>query len=587
MGPIAVVASGVVSPLGEGEAGTSIGAPGERPRSVVGLDAILAGQGLSRPRAARVAVPPRDGVDRAAWLLERAAVGLVAELDRVLPGWRSRRGALFIGSSGGGMPSLERALALRAEKQPIPPELARAATYAGPLFVLDAVFDPTWPRTHLLAACVSSTVAIGLGCRALDRGDVDLVIAGGYDALSSFIASGFEALGATTASEPRPFRATRDGMALGEGAALVALARAADVAPVLGTVLGFGTTSDAVHVTAPDPAGKGLIRAAEAALSDAGLRADAVDLVSAHATATPHNDGAETAALAAILGRDAERVVVHPYKAVVGHTLGAAGAIEMLAALTAMRRGVLPAALGAGAPEPDFACRLLEANESGTVRHAIKLSSAFGGSNAALVLGPPAVGAGVRPRAPVSPGRSVRVAHEGAHVAEPDRALMTRRTRLDEIRVERLDRASALAVTAVARVLEAEPAFAAAPERVAIIVATEVGSLEQNELFDSRRREQGARGVEPRRFPATSPNLPAGVCSIAFGLLGPSFAVGGGPGAAEGALLVARLLLTASNADVVIVVVVDDVGSVARDLLRAGSVPDPVDGARAIVLVSP
>jgi len=585
MSPIAVVASGVVSPLGEGEAGVSIGEPGERPRSAVAVDPILKKEGLLRPRAARVALTVPPLVDRAAWLLERAALGLVAELDRVLPDWRSRRGALFIGSSGGGMPSLERALALRAAKEPVPPELARAATYAGPLAVLDPLFAPAWPRTQLLAACVSSTVAIGIGCRALDAGDVDFVIAGGYDALSSFIASGFEALGATSADEPRPFRATRDGVALGEGAALVALARATDVAPVLGSVLGFGTTSDAVHVTAPDPAGKGLIRAANAALADAGLRAEAVDLVSAHATATPHNDGAETAALAAVLGRDAERVVVHPYKAVVGHTLGAAGAIEVLAALGAMRRGILPAALGSGALEPDFACRLLEKNERGRVQTVIKLSSAFGGSNAALVLGPPASETSVRRGARAK--RSVRVAHEGARITAPDPALLARRTRLDEIRVERLDRASALAVTAVAQAFDAEPALlAVAPERVAIIVATEVGSLEQNELFDARRREQGARGAEPRRFPATSPNLPAGVCSIAFGVLGPSFAVGGGPGAADAASGVARLLIAAGDADLVIVVVVDDVGSVVRDLLRAGSVAQPADGAKAICLVS-
>ena len=128
----------------------------------------------------------------------------------------------------------------------------------------------------------------------------------------------------------------------------------------------------------------------------------------------------------------------------------------------------------------------------------------------------------------------------------------------------------------MARALDAVPALLEAdPARVAVIVGTELGSLEENETFDARRRERGAKAVDPRRFPATSPNLPAGLCSIAFGFRGPSFAVGGGPGAAPSAHAVATLLVRSGDADVVLVVLVDDAGPVSRDLVTALGRPLP------------
>jgi 3-oxoacyl-[acyl-carrier-protein] synthase-1/3-oxoacyl-[acyl-carrier-protein] synthase II len=580
--PIAVVAQGAISPLGEGEDGVAVGAAGEIPSTAIRRDEALVAAGLVHPHTARVRLETPAGTDRAAFLLERAARGLVAALERTLPDWRTRRVAVFVGTSGGGMPSLERVLARRAAGEAVPPGLARAALYDGPLAVLDAFFGPAWPRTQVLAACVSSTVAIGLACRALDAGDVDLAIAGGYDALTPFIATGFEALGATTSGTPRPFRRERDGMALGEGAALIALARSGDAPGPLGTVLGFGASSDAVHVTAPDREGRGLAAAARTALDDAGLAPDVIDLVSAHATSTPHNDAAETAALRAALGSEADRVAVHPFKAVIGHTLGAAGVLEVLAALSALRAGVAPAALGDGELEPGFTARLPPCNEPVKGRHALKLSAAFGGSNAVLVLGPPSTPGA--PQRAVSPRRRARLLHEGAAVVEPDLALLAARTNLDDLRISRLDRASALVVTAVARALEAVPALGSTdPARVAVIVGTETGSLEANEVFDARRRERGARAVDPRRFPATSPNLPAGLCSIAFGFRGPSFAVEGGPRAAESARRVATALVAGGDADLAVAVLVDDVGAVAQDLFRFAELAVPRDGARATV----
>jgi 3-oxoacyl-[acyl-carrier-protein] synthase-1/3-oxoacyl-[acyl-carrier-protein] synthase II len=311
------------------------------------------------------------------------------------------------------------------------------------------------------------------------------------------------------------------------------------------------------------------------------LPAAAIELVSAHATATQHNDAAEAAALRRIFGSDAERMVVHPFKAVVGHTLGAAGALETLAALDAMRAEILPGAVGKNSLDPAFAGRLLARNAAGRAATCLKLSAAFGGANAALVLaarrGEPSTRVSAAPR-----WRPVTLLHAGPRVSEPDLELLAARTRLDELRRSRLDRASALAVTAAAGALAALPTLD--PLTTAVVVGTSAASLEADELFDLRRRERGAAFVEPRRFPATSPNLPAGWCAIAFGWQGPNVAVGGGPGASEQALLVGHDLVASGDAEHAVVITCDDVGSVTRDVFSAAEMPAPEDGAQVCVL---
>ncbi len=278
MTPAEVVAAGAVSALGSGPDAWFAGEPGARASTLVVRDDELAAAGLQRPRAARVRGLP-EGDDRAATLLESAACQLVRQLDERLPDWRARRVGVAVGTSGGGMPTLVRAFELIEQGSALSHSVARGASYFGPLAALDAALGvDAVERVQVLAACASSTAAIALGCRWLDLGLVDLVVAGGYDALSVFIAAGFEALVATTASAPAPFRATRDGMALGEGAALLALARAGDgAAEALGAILGAGLSSDAVHVTAPDRTGSGLATAARRALADAGIDPAGID----------------------------------------------------------------------------------------------------------------------------------------------------------------------------------------------------------------------------------------------------------------------------------------------------------------------
>jgi len=579
MRPIAIIAAGVVSPLGEGAAGYAVGELGARPETRVRPDTELAAAGLRRPNAARAALASSTPGDRAHALLDRALSLLFTDLARTLPSFRKLRLGLVLGTSSGGLGSLSELLAARARGQAIVQEQALSASYFGPLRALERWALSPARLTQVLVACASSTVAMGIGCRWLEADVCDLVIAGGYDALTTFAAAGFEALGATTASVPRPFRRDRDGLALGEGAALVALSRTAE-SPALGYVLGFGLGCDAVHVTAPDRTGAGLARAARTALLDAELEPSRVDLISAHATATPFNDSAEGHAIAAVIGATAERVVVHPFKAIAGHTLGAAGTLETLAALSAARQGILPAAYGDGELESEFPARLCSQNQPGNAAHLLKLSTAFGGANAALVLSPqlPRRVAGARPH------RRVRLRGLGEPQLAPDVALIARATGIAEQDLERYDRPSLLCLSAVSSLLQSQELAPEARKSCGVIVGTMSASLEVNEMFAARLRERGARGAEPRRFPATSPNLAPGRAAIAFGLQGLNFSVGASPAAALEALLLSVELLAAGDAQSLLVVAVEDVGPVVREVFDKALLPQPAPGAIAALL---
>lgn len=576
MKPAAVITASAISGLGRGEDAYRVPAPGAPAESAIFPDADLIAADLAKPRAARASI---TGADRAPALLTYVAGDLAARLDREIPSWRDLRVGLVLGTSSGGLESQSRALDVVARGEHLDAELARGATYFAPLRALAALGVVPVRSAQVLAACASSTVALGLGARWLDAGEVDLVIAGGYDAVSRFVAAGFEAIGATSASPMQPFRVGRAGMSLGEGAALIALAP--DFRSAIGYVLGFGAASDAVHATAPDPEGRGLERACLAALGDAGLAAEQVDVVSAHATATPYNDSAEGRAIAGALGAWAPRAVVHAFKASIGHTLGAAGALETLAVLSALRRRLLPASLGSGALDPELTARLCEVSEVGEPRHALKLSAAFGGANAALVVGRDRPERASR-RDEGRVRRSASVAALGPVAIRADGALIAAMSRMPSERVQRLDPLSALVATAVASLVRRRGV--PLDPRAGVIVGTTSATLEANAEFAERPRARGARSAEPRRFPATSPNLAPGQCSIAFGVVGPAFAVGSGPDAAVEAVEVALDLVRAGDAPEIVVVAAELGGDVTSAFWRAAGWVEPEAGARALIV---
>ena len=202
------------------------------------------------------------------------------------------------------------------------------------------------PAITTCSACSSGLGAIALGMTLLRTNQVDLVIAGGYDPVSEYVYAGFDSLRLVAESDARPFAKGRDGMKIAEGYAVVAIQREADAQShsrkPLASLLGYGETSDSHHLTQPHPGGEGAARAARAALSAAGLPPQAIGLVAAHATSTPNNDAAEFAGLSLAFGDRTKDLPVVAFKSHVGHTLGGAGATELILSLLALRDQTFP-----------------------------------------------------------------------------------------------------------------------------------------------------------------------------------------------------------------------------------------------------
>jgi 3-oxoacyl-[acyl-carrier-protein] synthase II len=294
----------------------------------------------------------------------------------------------------------------------------RGSQYVSPLSVplmmsnagagaLSMRHDLRGPSFAVSSACASGAHAIGSALRMLQCGEADAVVAGGSEAgLTPLARAAFSALDALSQTGvSRPFDARRDGFVMGEGAAVMVLERAgaasARGARVLGTVRGYGASSDAHHLTAPRDDGRGQAAAMTAALADAGVAAEQIDYVNAHGTSTPLNDRAETQAIKLALGEHAMRIPVSSTKSAIGHLLGAAGAVEAVATLLALRDRIAPPTLGLSEPDEGLdldyvpgAARPLtrggngDSAERGADGPVLALSNSFGfgGHNAVLCL---------------------------------------------------------------------------------------------------------------------------------------------------------------------------------------------------------
>jgi 3-oxoacyl-[acyl-carrier-protein] synthase II len=253
------------------------------------------------------------------------------------------------------------------------------------------------PSYGVVSACAAGTHAIGSAMRTIQAGDATAVVAGGTEAaLTPLARAAFVAVEALSESGiSRPFDVRRDGFVMGEGAGALVLengerARARG-ARILAVLRGYGATSDAFHITAPPASGEGAARAISRALADAGVKPEEVVYVNAHGTSTPINDAAETNALKAALGEHARRVPISSTKSSIGHLLGAAGAVEAVATILALRERTIPPTLGLEEPDPELdldyvplVARALEVNGDRPI--AISNSFGFGGHNAVLCL---------------------------------------------------------------------------------------------------------------------------------------------------------------------------------------------------------
>lgn len=250
----------------------------------------------------------------------------------------------------------------------------------------------------VVSACSSGAHAIGCALRMIQYDDADAVVVGGAEAtLTPF---GFGSFNSMQALSPtgisRPFDARRDGFVMGEGAGVLVLEEASAAAErgatVLGEVTGYGSTSDAYHLTAPEPSGAAATRAIELALSDAGIGPDSVDYINAHGTSTQLNDAAETAALKRALGEErARKIPISSTKSAIGHLLGAAGAVEAVATVKTLATRVIPPTVGYEVPDPDCDLDYVPGEarplvlSNGHPPVAISNSFAFGGHNVTLV----------------------------------------------------------------------------------------------------------------------------------------------------------------------------------------------------------
>jgi 3-oxoacyl-[acyl-carrier-protein] synthase II len=360
-------------------------------------------EGMEKLVGSEVELPPEDALP--SWVDEDAARARCVHLalaasrramnDAALPAdraWREQAGVI-LGSTmaeerqvsdlddrfaATGLPSIDAGFLTRCDPHRLASVVARQHALGGPVLMTTT-------------ACSSGNAALALAYEQVASGTTDLVVAGGADTFTRAVFTGFLRLGALSKSFCRPFDKRRDGVTFGEGAGALVLERLDHArrrgARVHAEVAGYGMSNDAHHITAPEPNGEGFVRAMRQALALTGTDARQVDYVSAHGTGTPYNDLGETRAMKAVFGDRAAQVPISSIKSMLGHTNGAASAIEAVACVLALtHQGVPPTA---SLTEPDPECDLDYVPLTGRSRPVstcLNLSAGFGGFNVCLVL---------------------------------------------------------------------------------------------------------------------------------------------------------------------------------------------------------
>jgi 3-oxoacyl-[acyl-carrier-protein] synthase II len=385
---VVVTGLGVTSPFGAGVkaywAGLAAGACAIRPLTLIDATGFRCRIAAEVPEvgagSARRSRADRLALGAAAEALEDAGLSPADRADA----------ALVVGAVGGGMLEAERWYWARARGERSPGWAAslRAMLPAVHAETLAHRLGLNGPRHTVVTACSSGAVALAEAAELIADGVVDVAMAGGVDAITRMCFMGFNALKLLDPEPCRPFDRDRRGMSIGEGAAFVVL-ESAERARARGRrahaeLAGHGTTTDAYHVTAPQPQGEGMVRAMRAALAAAGLSPTDVGYVNAHGTATPHNDRVEASAITQVFG--AGRPLVSSTKSMIGHTMAGAGSLEAVATVLALTHEIVPPTANLTTPDPEveFDCVPRVARDA-AVEHAMSNSFGFGGQNIALV----------------------------------------------------------------------------------------------------------------------------------------------------------------------------------------------------------
>jgi 3-oxoacyl-[acyl-carrier-protein] synthase II len=394
---VVITGVGAVTPLG-------VGADVLLRRWVAGEVGIVDGEGACRDFVATDHLSKKEirRADRFAHFAMTAGDEALAQggwdVGGELP-YPSERISCVLATGIGGLGSLEAQHDLLRDEGP-----RAVSPLSVPLFMPNAGAGTLSMRYGLrgqsfsvASACAAGSHAIGVAMRMIQYGDADAVLTGGGEAtLTPLARASFEAAGALSPTGiSRPFDVRRDGFVMGEGAGILLLeeaeAAAARGATVLAEVRGYGSTSDAFHLTAPEPEGRYAAEAIRLALADAGAEAAQIDYVNAHGTSTPLNDASETTAIKLALGGHAGAVPVSSLKSSIGHLLGAAGAVEAIATVGALRKRTLPPTVGLEQPDPaldlDFVPLTARPFEPRGERPlALSNSFGFGGHNVVLCL---------------------------------------------------------------------------------------------------------------------------------------------------------------------------------------------------------
>ncbi len=311
----------------------------------------------------------------------------------------SERVAVMVGSGIGGLITLEQQYDVYLRKGP-----SKISPFFIPMLIanmagghISIMYNAKGPNYCIVSACATGAHSIGESYSLIKRGLVDVVIAGGTDAaITPMSVAGFGNMKALTRRnhEPekasRPFDNQRDGFIIGEGSAILIMENLEFAkkrgANIYGEMIGFGMTSDAHHITAPDPEGEGAQRSMKLALKDAGIKPEDVDYINAHGTSTPFNDPIESYAIKKVFGDHAHKLAISSNKSMIGHTLGAAGVLEFGATLLTLKEDIIPPTINYEEPDPRCDLDYVPNKARHTkVNIAMSNSFGFGGTNAVVV----------------------------------------------------------------------------------------------------------------------------------------------------------------------------------------------------------
>ena len=316
-----------------------------------------------------------------------AQIGLAQDgfkdaVSQAIHRYGAKRVAVLLGTSTSGILRTELAYRQRDAQGNLPRDLhyRHAQNLYSITDFVRQVLALEGPAMTVSTACSSSAKVFASAARYIEAGIIDAAVVGGVDSLCLTTMHGFSSLQLVSDEPCRPFDAARKGMSIGEAAGFALVERG--TGPL--SLLGYGESSDAYHMSTPQPDGEGALGAMQQALARAGLEPGAIDYVNAHGTATPANDRAEDRALVRLFGK---RVPVSSTKGFTGHTLGAAGIVEAIVCFLALEHGLLPATLNSSAIEPGLESMVLLENRAAQVRRALSNSFGFGGSNCSLVFG--------------------------------------------------------------------------------------------------------------------------------------------------------------------------------------------------------